>query len=261
MPKRPTQSAGTLDPVIALRGLVTQLAALNSLKGRKVADAEDEEREWEQLTQSILERVFGKESSNVGKFHGARWSGSHAVRDVYEYHDDGQEQINFDLRQRAYASLIRGAIAELKLVIPDDEVRGTYQAGEAYEFYRDLSALLTSGTREVFIIDAYLDEVVFNLYVDKIPAGTSVRILTGKTGKNVGAIATLYAKGKQLQLRISTSIHDRALFIDNRGLLVGQSIKDAAHDKPTTVTEMSEPMLTLFRDAHETIWLSATILV
>jgi hypothetical protein len=253
------QAPPTLDPGVALRALERQLAALDALKGRRCVEAADEESEWEQLTQSIIERAFGKDSTNVGTFHSAGWAGSHAVRDVYEYRDLAQDQVNYDLRQRAFASLLRGLIAELKLLVPSEDIRGTYQAGDAYAFYRDLSSLIVAGTREMFIVDPYIDESVFNLYVDKVSAGTSLRILTSNVVKNVVAVATLYAKGKPLQMRSSSGIHDRAVFIDERGWLVGQSLKDAAHKKPTTVTELLDP--THFRDANETIWAGATIVV
>jgi hypothetical protein len=256
--KKPAQSPPTLDPATALRALEAQLAALDALKGRNSSEAEDAESEWEQLTQSIIERGFGADSSNVSKFHAARWAGSHAIR---EYRDVEQEQINYEKRQRAFGSLLRSSIAELKLLIPSQGVRGTYQAGDAYEFYLDLSSLMVAGTREVFIVDAYLDESVFNLYVDKVAAGTCVRMLTSNVGKNVIAIATLYSKGKPLQLRSSNGIHDRAVFIDGRGWLFGQSLKDAAQKKPTTMIELSLSTLTLFRDAHERIWAAATVLV
>jgi DNA-binding transcriptional LysR family regulator len=119
-----------LDPAIALRALEAQLAALAGLKGRKSSDAEDDEREWEQLTQSIIERAFGKDSSNVSKFHSARWAGSHTVRDVYDYPDDSQDQINYDLRQRAFGALLRALIAELKLLIPT-EIHARHRGGHA----------------------------------------------------------------------------------------------------------------------------------
>lgn len=256
--RKPAQDRPTLEPASALRALKTQLAALDALKGRNSSEAEDDEGEWEQLTQSIIERAFCKESTNVSKFHSARFAGSHAIR---EYRDVAQEQINYDKRQRAFAVLLRGLIAELRLLVPADEIRGVYHGGDAYGFYRDISTLVVAGTCEVFIVDAYLDESVFNLYVDKIVAGTSVRMLTGKSAKNVAAVAALYAKGKPLQLRLSTEIHDRVIFIDGRGWLVGQSFKDAAQTKPTTMIELSALLLPAFRAAHETIWNTATVIV
>lgn len=259
--KKPVQAPPTLDVSKALRALETQLGALDALKGRNVSEVADEESEWEQLTQSIVERAFGKDSPNISKFNSARWSGSHAVRDVYGHNNLSQDQTNYDLRQRSYASFLRSVIAELKLLIPDTEIQSAYQAGDAYAFYRDLSALIISGTREIFIVDAYVDEKVFNLYVDKVLVGTSLRILTSDIRKNVLLIATLYSKGMPLQMRSTKGIHDRVIFIDGRGWLVGQSFKDAAHTKPTIMIELSESTLTNFRDAHEKIWADATTIL
>jgi hypothetical protein len=258
--KNPRQTPPTLDPATARRALKSQLVALDALKGRNASEAEDDEREWEHLTQSIVERAFGIGSSNLSKFRNAQWAGSHAVREV-EFRDFHQEQINYDERQRAFTSLLRSLIAELELLLPPEEIRGIYEGGDAYEFYRDVSSLFAAATREIFIVDAYLDENVFDLYLAKIPTGTPVRLLTGNLGKDVLAVATLYAKGKPLQLRTSNGVHDRVVFIDGRGWLIGQSIKDAAHKKPTTVSELLAPRLTIFRSAHEKLWTAATVAI
>ncbi len=54
-------------------------------------------------------------------------------------------------------------------------------------------------------------------------------------------------------------MHDRMLFIDQRGWVIGQSIKDAARKKPTYLIELEEPSLSTERDIHNRIWAAATI--
>jgi len=49
------------------------------------------------------------------------------------------------------------------------------------------------------------------------------------------------------------------LFIDQRGWVIGQSIKDAARKKPTYLIELEEPSLSTERDIHNRIWAAATI--
>jgi hypothetical protein len=92
-----------------------------------------------------------------------------------------------------------------------------YEPGEQYAFYRDLSSLIVMATQDIFIVDAYLDEQVFNLYADKVPDSAKVRILTNKIGSNVETVARMYAKSRPLELRSSADVHDRAVFLDQRG--------------------------------------------
>ena len=56
-------------------------------------------------------------------------------------------------------------------------------------------------------------------------------------------------------------IHDRMLFLDQRGWVIGQSIKAAAKKKPTYLIELNEPSLTASRDAHDKIWKQAKIII
>ena len=51
------------------------------------------------------------------------------------------------------------------------------------------------------------------------------------------------------------------VFLDQRGWVIGQSIKDAAKTKPTYLIELNEPSLTASRDAHEKIWKDAKSII
>ena len=160
-----------------------------------------------------------------------------------------------------FDALLHGLINVLHLRLPEEEIKGLYQPGEQYAFYRDLSSLVVAVTTEVFIVDAYLDEQLFNLYVDKVPAAAIVRILSNNIGANVVTVAKMCATNRSLELRSSTDVHDRMVFLDTRGWVTGQSIKDAAKKKPTYLIEIEEPMLSAARNVHQTIWSVAKVLI
>jgi hypothetical protein len=69
----------------------------------------------------------------------------------------------------------------------------------------------------------------------------------------------MYAKSRPLELRYSADVHDRTVFLDHRGWVIGQSIKDAARKKPTYLIELDEPLLTAATDIYSRIWAAATI--
>jgi hypothetical protein len=113
----------------------------------------------------------------------------------------------------------------------------------------------------MFFVDTYLDERVFDLYVSRVANGVTVRILSNRIGTNVETVARMYANSRPLQLRSSSDIHDRAIFLDQRGWVTGQSIKDAARKKPTYMIELGEPLLTGCRNIHNGIWAAATPII
>jgi hypothetical protein len=91
--------------------------------------------------------------------------------------------------------------SELNALMPDFETvieavdepinGGVYEPGDEYAFYRDLSSLVQAANTDILIVDGYLSEQVFNLYVSKVPNGTSVRILSKKIGlKRLSVVAT-----------------------------------------------------------------------
>jgi hypothetical protein len=251
------QKEPTLPPDRALKAITEQLDSLQKLEGRKYDEADAAESEWEHLTQSIIEGAFGDPSSSLGKFHMARAAGQHNMMGI----SPRQRQINFELRIKEQEALLRCLISTLRLRLPEEEIKGVYEPGDQYAFYRDLSSLIQTATKDVLLVDAYLDEEVFNLYVGKVPDGAAVRILTNKIGANVETVARMFAKSRPLALRSSADIHDRAVFVNQHGWVIGQSIKDAAKKKPTYMIELDEPSLTAARDAYGRIWAAATVII
>ncbi|HSB16350.1 MAG TPA: hypothetical protein VLE22_18010 [Bryobacteraceae bacterium] len=255
--KAPIQKQPTLAPDRASRALAQQIDALQKLKGCEYQEADAEETEWEHLTQGIIEAAFGDPSSALSKFHMAKAAGQHNIMGI----PPQQRQINFELRVKEQEALLRSLISTLRLQIPEAEIKGVYEPGDEYSFYRDLSSLIQATTQDILIVDAYLDEQLFNLYVSKVPDRATVRILSGKIGPNVETVARMYANNRPLEMRSTANVHDRAIFLDQRGWVIGQSIKDAARKKPTYLIELTEPSLTAARDAHNRIWAAAAVVI
>ena len=258
MPRKAApQKEPTIPPDLALRALTGQLEALQKLKGRRCDEAESDETEWGHLTESIIGAAFGAPSSALSKFYMARSAGQHNMMGI----SPQQRQINFESRIKEHEALLLSLISTLRLQLPEEEIKGIYESGDEYAFYLDLSSLVQAATREVVFVDAYLNEEVFNLYVSKVPDRVPARILSNKIGTNVDTVARMYARKGPLELRSSADIHDRAVFLDQRGWVIGQSIKDAARKKPTYMIELDEPLLTPVRDIYNRIWAAATRII
>ena len=161
--------------------------------------------------------------------------------------------------------LIHRGIADLELDTP--QLSGqAFAPGEVYDFFKALSAAVGSATKSIFIIDAYLDEQIFDSYISGLPTDVSVQLLTGtKHGvptKLKPAVAMYNQQhGAVANVKVSDEIHDRVLFIDNLSCWVmGQSIKDAAKAKPTYLLPLSADIATLKLSHYELIWNNALAL-
>jgi hypothetical protein len=142
--------------------------------------------------------------------------------------------------------------------LPDTGIKGVYEPGEEYEFYRDAKACLALAQREIFVIDPYLNAEIFDVYASAIPRTVYFRLLSANVPADVKALAQKYASGGNLAFRESLSIHDRVIFADNRVWLSGQSIKDAAKKKPTYIVEHDEALM---RPVYEGIWQAASPII
>jgi hypothetical protein len=248
-----------LSPERALPAFKKQLESLQKLKGRPFQEAESEEQEWQHLTQSIVERAFGNPSSNLTKYNRARNAGEYFIR-PYGYegygYADPQDQRNFEARMTECEAVLKSFVAELELFMPEREIKGAYDIGDEYSFYRDLKGIIGQGQREIFIVDNYLDEQIFDIYVNRVPDGVTIRMLSRGVPAAVKTVAEKYGKVHPgFELRVSGNTHDRVVFIDDRCWVIGQSMKDAARSKPTYIVEVDP---TSMKRIYEDLWKSGT---
>ena len=135
-----------------------------------------------------------------------------------------------------------------------------YEKGQVYDFYKDIRDITVQAKNEVFLVDAYPDEEVLDLYLDKVPRGIRIRILTDKPKGNFLTVAQKFkAKpGVQFEVRSSKDCHDRLFFIDRDCWVMGQSLKDAGK-KPTYLVKIESH--DLFRAVFEGLWSQGQTLV
>lgn len=165
--------------------LKKQLAVIEGLRGKNYREAEIAEQEWMNFTLNILHHGFGEDSENVSQFHHAKWAGEHRMGGM----SVGQIQRNFDGRIEAFAALLRSSMAELELFMPEPEITGAYQPVNDYQFYRDLKTIVSFGTKDIFLVDGYLDMQLFDVYMDGVNASVLVRVLTNQVGEPLRVVA------------------------------------------------------------------------
>lgn len=258
---RRTQSQGTPPDLAAEKAyaaLAEQLSSLRNLKGRDYREAKSDEDEWENLTEKLTIRAFGSESANVRAFYHSRSAGEHQRGPYGSGVPHGRLQRNFEARVQSYESFLKSCLAELKLDLPEKDLRGVYEPGQEYEFYRDIKAIVGMASKEIFVIDPYINADMFDLYAGSIPRTVNFRLLTGTFPAQVLSLAQKYASGGNLKCKSSNAIHDRVIFVDNRVWVSGQSLKDAAKKKPTYIIEHDEGLM---RAIYEDIWGKAAVVI
>lgn len=244
-------------PEQTLRVLKQQLEKLQPFKGKQYSEVSNQEEAWAQLTQAAVTNGFGENSHNLNNFYSARSAGIHNIMGV----SDWQRQQNYVQRIAGYEALLQSSIAEIEVLLPEAEVRGAYDAGDEWAFYKDLKDTMRSAGADIFIVDNYLSTEIFELYAAAVRPGVAFRLLTDQLRGNLEAVAQKYAACYSVELRTGPDVHDRHIFVDDRCWAVGQSIKDAAKRKPTYMVELSTTLVPVMRKIYEDLWHKATIVV
>jgi len=140
------------------------------------------------------------------------------------------------------------------------EEEKAYPKGHAYAFYKDIRDITKNAKNEIFVIDAYVDEELLNLYLEKIPIGVKIRILTKKPQGNFVTVAQKFKiKPKvDFEVRRSNDCHDRLFFIDDKCWVMGQSVRHAGR-KPTYLVKIEG--YNLFRKVFDDLWKNASPLI
>jgi hypothetical protein len=244
------------EPERSLRAIQTQLKELTPLKAIAYQVGRPKETSWKQVTEAVLRRAFSSDSQIITNFSHASSAGSYSLAGMSQ----GRMQANYLARIAAYEIALTTAIADLKMSMPEEEVQGAYESGEEYAFCRDLRTLMQLAQTETLVIDPYMDPNLFDVYVDALPLSVGIQVLTSTPKANVQILAQKFASGRpNFELRTaSKDLHDRVVFVDDRCWVIGQSIKDAARQKPTYIVEHSEELM---RKLYQPIWDDAASLV
>lgn len=108
-----------------------------------------------------------------------------------------------------------------------NDTQGIFFQGQIFDAYVKFESFLQAATKEIILIDNYVDLCVLQRLTKKQP-GVNVTIYTkNNTPLTAQDIQTFNAQYPTLTLRQTTTMHDRFLIIDNTTLYhIGASLKD-----------------------------------
>lgn len=152
------------------------------------------------------------------------------------------------------------AVADLTLKV--DPVKSqVFGPGAVYDFYREFRKMLSTAKQEIFFVDPYINDEIFDVYIGPLEQHLRCRMLinSDKSSKNIPAIAgkVRAQRGAKFDIHSGTvaQIHDRIVFVDDAACwVVGQSVKDAAVNKPTYLAPLSADVVPEKRKYYEAVW-------
>lgn len=133
--RRMLEKKPTLPPERSLKALTQQLESLQTLKTRNYNEAAADETAWVHMTETVVEAAFGNPSSEFNRFKSSQYVGLFNVGGISAQ----QQQRNYNQRLQEAESVLQAAIGAVKLQLPEEEIRGAYDPGDEYAFYKDLS--------------------------------------------------------------------------------------------------------------------------
>lgn len=150
-----------------------------------------------------------------------------------------------------------------ELVSPEKNgrIEKVYKPGQIYDFYKDIQRITLTAKNQIFVIDAYAHEDIIELYLDKLPLGIKIMILTSKPQGNFHKVAIKFKKkhGSAFMVKANEKCHDRLFFVDKKCFVIGQSIEKAATDKPTYICEIQNSGA--FRSVFQSLYDSGKTLI
>jgi hypothetical protein len=176
------------------------------------------------------------------------------------YHEAGVKEIT---------GLIYRAIAVLELDLPAGAQGAFIPAGNVFDATSAVSKIFAGASKDLLIVDPYLDEKILTNFAQFANEGTSIRLLgdaasvKGSLAPASNAWAAQFGKKRPLSVRLAAarSLHDRLIMVDGVDVwTVGQSFNALASRAPTSFNKADVETAALKVAAFGDIWNSALAL-
>jgi hypothetical protein len=141
--------------------------------------------------------------------------------------------------------------------------------GNSFDAFAALSKVLQTATKDVLIIDPYMDETALTDFGSAVPENVSLRLMADqascKSTLQPAAIKWVqqYGATRPLLVRLAPqkTLHDRAIFIDRTAAwTLTQSLKDFAKRSPAEIVR-ADDTAALKIAAYEGVWASAQVII
>ncbi len=141
---------------------------------------------------------------------------------------------------QSHLQLVGYDIVDNKVVSSSLAKETILTVGKPYDAFKIIESILLSAKKRVYIIDAHVDESLFDLYFDSLDIAVEIKVLSKFMHGKFEAIGKKFkVQHPKFEIRLSNDVHDRYVIADNRAWTFGQSLKDAGN-KPVCIIEISD---------------------
>lgn len=161
------------------------------------------------------------------------------------------------------------AMAECEIHMPASASGAFLPVGSSFDTYATIAKVFAEAKRDVFIVDAYLDDTVLVEFGEAVPQGVSLRLMADESSvKPTLAVAagrwrSQHGAARPLAARLAPAraLHDRTIFIDGaKAWSLSQSLKDFAKRSPAEIYRADDTAD--MKIAHyEGTWSTARVIV
>lgn len=164
-------------------------------------------------------------------------------------------------------AILHRALACAELKAPAAAQGAFIPVGAAFDALQVIGKVFSEATREVFIIDPYMDAKVLTDFALLAPERVAIRLLTDSFSTKPEALQPAatrwvqqYGALRPLETRLTAprALHDRLISIDGAHVWsLTQSLKDMAGRSPASVLRVEADLGRMKIDAYEQFWAGA----
>ena len=157
------------------------------------------------------------------------------------------------------------AFACAELYAPTSVQESFIPAGADFDAFAAISKVFGKATKEILIVDPYLNEKIFTDFMLAIPEGVTARLLASEINHKRGILQPAFSKWvkqysstRPTELRVVSDkgLHDRLVIIDSTEVwLLSQSFNAFAERASASIVRSQDPELKI--EAYNDIWNNA----
>ena len=133
-----------------------------------------------------------------------------------------------------------------------------FNTGKTHSFDKFIREIFSSAVTEVFIADSYVDGKIFDTLLDQIPESVPISLLCNNKQGNFTVQAKRFNNQyKGFIAKSHNSLHDRFLIVDDKGYIIGPSLKDAARKSPAIVVQLNHADSKKLKKLFNSLWAQA----
>lgn len=159
------------------------------------------------------------------------------------------------------------AVAEMRVPVG---ISGAFiPVGDSFDAFTALSKVLQTATKDVLIIDPYMDATALMEFGGAVPENVCLRLMSDQSSCKptlqpaANKWVQQYGETRPLLVRLAPqkTLHDRAIFIDQTtAWTLTQSLKDFAKRSPAEIVR-ADDTAALKIAAYEEVWASAQVII